>query len=193
MVHLPAAWHPGKVEMTASIRPLTELAGLCPFHGCRNISGTPDNFGAATYCVEHAPLRGPRAGDPPRPCAEPGCREPAQARASAKGRAPRYCTRHAAESQRRAAQSWRQRKQAAAYDQTADPTRCAVRQGRRALGHLGELVADFDQCLVALEGAADGKAADPALWNRLRSTANAALTEVVEAWRRFESLHCDGR
>jgi hypothetical protein len=174
--------------MTAVIRPVTEL-GLCRVHGCRTITG------AATLCGDHISRRGTSAWDPdtPRTCAAPGCTERARARTSARGRAPRYCARHVGDSQRRAAHSCRQRQQATAYDWTADPTRGAVlrRQGRRDLGQLGELVADYDQCLVALEGAANGKARDPALWARRRRQADVALTAVVGAWSRFEALYCN--
>jgi hypothetical protein len=49
------------------------------------------------------------------------------------------------------------------------------------------LVGNYDLYLVALKGAGNGKAADPSL----RRAADAALTAVVEAWRRFEALYCD--
>jgi len=155
-------------------RPLSELRGLCPVPGCRNISG-------AAWCMEHAALRGRGAGDPDshRTCAIAGCPEPARMRTSASGRVPVHCLNHAGEAQRRALHIWRQRHQATASAQTA------------GLGELGELVGDLDLYLVALKGARNGKAADPALVARRRAAAEAALTAVVEAWRRLESAGCE--
>jgi hypothetical protein len=198
-VTLTAFWHPREgVGMTALpflIRPLAELPGLCQFPGCRHVIGATNNSGAATWCAEHASLRGTSARDPdvPRTCAAPGCPEPARMRTSARGRAPGLCARHLRDSQRRAARNWGQRQEATACERTADPTRRAFlpRQGRLDLRQLGELVADYDQVLVGLEGAANAKAPDPALWGRRRRAADAALGAVVEAWRRFESLYCN--